>query len=64
METGTDVQPLPCDLSSFESILLFTDAVRKKHKELDSIILNAAVANIPYGVTTEGLEKQIGTVFG
>lgn len=49
------------DLSSFASVKVFADEFKQKDIPLDMLILNAGVMAPAYGLTTDGLETQIGT---
>lgn len=55
------VDALPCDLASFKSTKQFAVDVSTKLAGVDSLILVAGVAQIPFGLTEDGLEKHIGT---
>lgn len=48
------------DLNSFESIKAFTAEFKSKFNKLDSLILNAGVANAPFGLTKDGIETNMG----
>jgi len=52
--------PLVLDLSSFKSIKQFAEGVRGKTQKLHSIILNAGIMRLPFGLTVDGIEQQIG----
>ena len=52
--------PMVMDLSSFESVRGFAEGFLEKYERLDSLMLNAGIMWVPYGVTKEGLESQIG----
>eukprot|EP00450_Noctiluca_scintillans_P009191 CAMPEP_0194496606 /NCGR_PEP_ID=MMETSP0253-20130528/13819_1 /TAXON_ID=2966 /ORGANISM="Noctiluca scintillans" /LENGTH=377 /DNA_ID=CAMNT_0039338025 /DNA_START=56 /DNA_END=1189 /DNA_ORIENTATION=- len=60
-QTGTKVTTGLLDLSSFASIRAFAADFSNRHGALHSLILNAGVMATPFGLTTDGLEMQIGT---
>jgi len=51
---------LVLDLSSFKSIKQFAAEVHQKTKKLHSLILNAGIMRLPFGLTEDGIEQQIG----
>ena len=59
-ETGAKVTAMQCDLSSLKSVLDFTKELRSKFSKIDSLILNAGVYEVPYGLTEDGLESHMG----
>lgn len=52
--------PLVLDLSSFQSIKQFAHNVHQKTSKLHSLILNAGIMHLPFGLTADGIEQQIG----
>jgi len=60
-ETGTAVETTLLDLGSFVSVRACAERVAAKHPRLDSLNLNAGVMVPPFGLTSDGLETQIGT---
>lgn len=58
--TGTEAEALHLDLASFASVKGFSEKVRQKHDMIDSLILNAGVAYLPFGLTEDGIEKHMG----
>jgi len=54
-----DIEEL--DLSSLESISLFSQSINKKYKTLDCLINNAGIMACPYSKTKDGFEIQMGT---
>jgi WW domain-containing oxidoreductase len=57
--------PVGCDLSNFDSIATALDTIRRLSIPLDSIVANAAAANLPsletrYGVESQFLTNHIG----
>jgi NAD(P)-dependent dehydrogenase (short-subunit alcohol dehydrogenase family) len=57
LETGV------LDLSSLKSVKQFADTFLEKHRQLDILINNAGVANLPESKTAEGYELQFGVNF-
>lgn len=57
LETGV------LDLSSLKSVKQFADTILEKHRQLDILINNAGVANLPESKTAEGYELQFGVNF-
>jgi NAD(P)-dependent dehydrogenase (short-subunit alcohol dehydrogenase family) len=57
---GVTLIPLVLDLSSFKSIKQFAENVHQKTQKLHSLILNAGIMQAPFGLTTDGIEQQIG----
>jgi len=51
---------LVLDLSSFKSIKQFAAEVHQKTQKLHSLILNAGIMRVPFGLTEDGIEQQIG----
>jgi len=49
------------DLASLASIRSFAEAVRADHPRVDLLINNAGVMALPYTMTSDGFEMQIGT---
>ena len=54
-----DIEEL--DLSSLESISIFSQSINKKYKTLDCLINNAGIMACPYSKTKDGFEIQMGT---
>ncbi|MBN1265130.1 MAG: SDR family oxidoreductase [Anaerolineales bacterium] len=54
-----DLQQL--DLASLSSIHSFSDRIHQAYPQLDLLINNAGVMNIPRKLTEDGFEKQFGT---
>lgn len=52
--------PVVLDLASFESIKQFAHNVQQNTQKLHSLILNAGIMHIPFGLTADGIEQQIG----
>ena len=57
---GKGVDVMECDLSSLKAVKAFTEEVAAKYDKIDSLILNAGVANIPFALTKDGIEMQMG----
>lgn len=55
-----NVECMHLDLGSFKSIRSFADKFLSTHSRLDTLINNASVMRMPYGVTEDGLEQNIG----
>ena len=53
--------PVGCDLSNFDSIAAALDTIRRLSIPLDSIVANAAAANLPSLETRYGVERQFLT---
>jgi WW domain-containing oxidoreductase len=53
--------PVACDLSNFDSISAALDTIRGLSVPLDSIVANAAAANLPSLETRYGVERQFLT---
>jgi len=48
------------DLADLNSVYKFADAIKAKYKEIDLLINNAGVMNIPFANTAQGYEMQFG----
>ena len=57
---GAQVDLIPLDLSSMESIQAFADTYRAQFEHLDLLINNAGVMALPLRKTAEGFEMQFG----
>jgi NAD(P)-dependent dehydrogenase (short-subunit alcohol dehydrogenase family) len=51
---------MPLDLSSFDSIRQFASAFLSKYDTIDILLNNAGIMMVPYGHTSDGLERQQG----
>ncbi|PRP82739.1 retinol dehydrogenase 11-like [Planoprotostelium fungivorum] len=61
-KVGANVQTLPLDLASFESVQTFAKSYGEKHDALHILVLNAGIMALPERKTTkDGLEMQMGT---
>ena len=56
-----DIVVKELDLANLKSISNFAATFTKEHKQLDVLLNNAGIMMVPYGLTTDGFEKQIGT---
>ncbi|ATB34635.1 oxidoreductase/Short-chain dehydrogenase [Cystobacter fuscus] len=51
---------LPCDLGSLESIRAFASAARERHPVVDVLVNNAGVVSLKRETTRDGFEAQLG----
>ena len=58
---NADIKVLELDLSDLSSIKNFVYKFRKVHYKLDILLNNAGIMLVPYGLTADGFESQIGT---
>jgi NAD(P)-dependent dehydrogenase (short-subunit alcohol dehydrogenase family) len=56
-----NVEVIPLDLGSLESVRKFASAFTQRHQRLDGLVNNAGVMNPPKGTTQDGFETQFGT---
>jgi len=54
------IQFMQLDLADLQSIHNFADTFRKSHAHLDVLLNNAAVKIVPYSLTHDGFESQMG----
>ena len=54
------IQFMQLDLADLQSIHSFADTFRKSHAHLDVLLNNAAVKIVPYSLTHDGFESQMG----
>ena len=52
---------IPLDLASLDSIRFFAEQFKAQYNKLDILINNAGIMMVPFGVTEDGFEKQLGT---
>ena len=52
---------MPLDLTNLSSIHNFVALFKKQFKQLDVLLNNAGIMMVPYGLTKDGFELQIGT---
>ena len=57
-EAGSRVQLRELDLGSLKSIAQFTKRLLSEESRVDSLVLNAGVALLPYGKTVDGFETH------
>lgn len=55
------VSVMQVDISDLESIKTFVQNFKTKYSKLDILLNNAGIMAVPYGVTTNGFESQMGT---
>jgi NAD(P)-dependent dehydrogenase (short-subunit alcohol dehydrogenase family) len=51
---------IPLDLASLASIKDFADQFSTKYDRLDVLLNNAGIMMVPYGITEDGFERQMG----
>lgn len=49
------------DLASLDSVRQFAGAFKAKYDRLDVLVNNAGIMMVPYGITEDGFERQLGT---
>jgi NAD(P)-dependent dehydrogenase (short-subunit alcohol dehydrogenase family) len=54
------VEIMPLDLSSLQSVREFSEAFKAKYDHLNVLVNNAGIMMVPYGVTQDGFERQLG----
>lgn len=59
--TAADITVVRLDLSDLTSIHSFTSKIKQSQTRLDVLLNNAGIMMVPYGLTVDGFEKQIGT---
>jgi NAD(P)-dependent dehydrogenase (short-subunit alcohol dehydrogenase family) len=58
---SADISVMELDLTSLKSIRDFTTKFNQNHSRLDVLLNNAGIMMVPYGLTKDGFESQIGT---
>jgi NAD(P)-dependent dehydrogenase (short-subunit alcohol dehydrogenase family) len=58
---NADIVVNELDLADLKSVHSFADQFREKHTQLDVLLNNAGIMMVPYGLTKDGFENQIGT---
>jgi NAD(P)-dependent dehydrogenase (short-subunit alcohol dehydrogenase family) len=58
---GANVDILPLDLGSLQSVQAFADSFNACYDRLDILMNNAGIMAPPYGKTADGFETQFGT---
>jgi NAD(P)-dependent dehydrogenase (short-subunit alcohol dehydrogenase family) len=56
-----DILVMELDLTDLKSILSFVDLFKESHSRLDVLLNNAGIMMVPYGLTKNGFENQLGT---
>lgn len=56
-----DVHIMELDLADLSSIKKFATQFQKEYKRLDVLVNNAGIMNVPYTLTKDGFEMQMGT---
>jgi NAD(P)-dependent dehydrogenase (short-subunit alcohol dehydrogenase family) len=59
--TNAKIDIRSLDLSSLNSIKIFSDEISKSYNQLDILINNAGIMYCPYSKTQDGFEMQMGT---
>ena len=52
---------LELDLASLKSVQDFAEKIKKAYERLDILVNNAGIMMVPYGLTEDGFERQMGT---
>lgn len=52
---------IPLDLASLASIRAFSDQFSARYHRLDVLLNNAGIMMVPFGLTEDGFERQLGT---
>jgi len=55
------ISVIELDLTDFKLIRNFVDQFKKKYNKLDVLLNNAGIMMVPYGLTKDGFELQMGT---
>ena len=58
---GAPADIMILDLASLASVHHFVEKFKAKYDRLDVLVNNAGIMMVPYGVTEDGFERQIGT---
>jgi NAD(P)-dependent dehydrogenase (short-subunit alcohol dehydrogenase family) len=56
-----DIIVMELDLTDLKSIRNFATKFKNNHTHLDILLNNAGIMMVPYGLTKDGFEKQVGT---
>ncbi len=59
--TNGTITVMQLDLMDFSSIKNFVSKFKEQYKRLDILMNNAGIMTVPYGLTKDGYESQIGT---
>ena len=57
---GERVNYVQCDLGSFKKLLRCTKEVKSKVSQINSLVLNAGMAQTVFGLSEDGIEKHMG----
>jgi NAD(P)-dependent dehydrogenase (short-subunit alcohol dehydrogenase family) len=57
----SSITVMELDLTDLKSIHSFAEKIKKNFAQLDVLLNNAGIMMVPYGLTKDGFEKQIGT---
>lgn len=58
---NNEIEIMQLDLASKKSIHDFAKEFKAKHSRLDVLLNNAGIMMVPYGLTEDGFERQMGT---
>jgi len=58
---AADISVMGLDLMDLASIRSFATSFTQSHTRLDVLLNNAGIMMVPYGLTKDGFEKQLGT---
>ena len=58
---NSDITVRELDLADLKSVTSFATIFKKENKQLNVLLNNAGIMMVPYGLTKDGFEKQIGT---
>ena len=58
---GSKLEFIELNLSDLQSIRRFAQSFLSSHQGLDILLNNAGIMMVPYGMTEDGFERQIGT---
>jgi NAD(P)-dependent dehydrogenase (short-subunit alcohol dehydrogenase family) len=60
-DNACEIIHVPLDLSSFASVSAAASFFTARESRLDILMLNAGIMAVPYALTTDGYESQLGT---
>lgn len=58
---SADITVMELDLSDLKSIRIFTEKFKQSYNRLDALLNNAGIMMVPYSLTKDGFENQVGT---
>lgn len=58
---GAELTFIPLDLSSLRSVEDFSTTLAERFHHIDGLVNNAGVMAVPYSLTEDGFERQLGT---